>query len=114
FGTPSNGNARLLAADANTRVRFVPSLNYNGTVSGITFRAWDQTSGTAGSTADVTSNGGITAFSSATATASITINPVNDAPVNTVPGAQSTNEDTNLVFSLANGNRVSIGDVDAG
>jgi hypothetical protein len=34
--------------------------------------------------------------------------------VNTVPCAQSTNEDTTLVFSLANGNRISIGDVDAG
>ena len=29
----------------------------------------------------------------------ITVNAVNDAPVNTVPGPQSTNEDTALVFS---------------
>ncbi len=44
FGTPSATTARLLAADANTYVRFVPNANWNGTVStGITFRAWDQT-----------------------------------------------------------------------
>jgi hypothetical protein len=48
FGTPSAASARLLTDNANTRVRFVPNANYNGTVSGITFRAWDQTSGTAG------------------------------------------------------------------
>src|SRR6185436_11451872 len=47
-------------------------------------------------------------------TVNITVNAVNDAPVNTVPGAQSTNEDTNLVFSSGNGNLISISDVDAG
>src|SRR6185436_2695292 len=99
FGSPSAAAARLLASNANTRVRFVPNADWNGTVTGITFRAWDQTSGTAGSTANVTSNGGITAFSSATATASITVNAVNDAPISTVPGAQTTNEDQTLVFS---------------
>src|SRR4029079_10737339 len=96
--------SRLLTDNANTRVRFVPNANFNGTVSGITFRAWDQTSGTAGATANTTTNGGTTAFSTATATASITVNSVNDAPVNNVPAAQSTNEDTNLVFSSGNGN----------
>ena len=47
FGSPGTTTARLLAADANTYVRFVPNANWNGTVSnGLTFRAWDQTSGT--------------------------------------------------------------------
>ena len=32
------------------------------------------------------------------------------APVNTVPGSQTTNEDTNLVFSTANGNALSVSD----
>ena len=36
------------------------------------------------------------------------------APVNTVPGAQGTNEDTAKVFSSANGNLISITDADAG
>src|SRR5262249_22197170 len=43
----------------------------------------------------------------------ITVNAVNDPPVNTVPGAQSVNEDTGLVFSTANGNLISVTDVDA-
>jgi hypothetical protein len=40
--------------------------------------------------------------------------PVNDAPVNSVPGNQSTNEDTPLTFNSANSNSISISDVDAG
>jgi hypothetical protein len=41
------------------------------------------------------------------------ISDINDAPVNTVPGTQTFNEDTALIFSTANGNAVSIEDVDA-
>jgi CSLREA domain-containing protein len=81
FGSPDQTTARLLAADATTRVRFIPAANFNDTVNpGLTFRAWDQTSGTNGSTADVTVGGGTTAFSLMTETASITVNPVNDTP----------------------------------
>jgi len=80
FGTPSPTAARLL--DPAALIRFVPNANYSGmVVAGVTFRAWDQTSGTVGGTADTTSNGGITAFSTAMETVSITVNPVNDAPV---------------------------------
>jgi methionine-rich copper-binding protein CopC len=81
FGSPNATTARLLAANATTRVRFLPNANFNGTVNpGITFRAWDQTSGTNGNTADVSTNGTTTAFSTATETASVTVNPVNDPP----------------------------------
>ena len=46
LGAVASNNARLLAADANTRLYFQPNANYNGTLaSAITFRAWDQTSG---------------------------------------------------------------------
>jgi len=38
---------------------------------------------------------------------------VSDAPVNSIPGAQSTNEDTNLIFSSGNSNQISITDTDA-
>ncbi|MCP5092909.1 MAG: hypothetical protein GY949_18505, partial [Gammaproteobacteria bacterium] len=49
LGSPSDMNARLLADDASTRVRFVPNADYFGTVAGgITFRAWDQTAGNNG------------------------------------------------------------------
>jgi hypothetical protein len=113
FGNPSAALARLLASDATTRIRFVPNLNYNGT-AGITFRAWDRTSGAAGATGNSIVNGGTTAYSTATATSTLTINAVNDAPVNSLPGGQSINEDGFRIFSTANGNRISISDVDAG
>ncbi len=45
---------------------------------------------------------------------SINVGAVNDPPVNSVPGAQATNEDTALVFSSGGGNLVSISDIDAG
>ena len=44
----------------------------------------------------------------------ITVNPQNDDPVNTVPGAQTTNEDTAKVFSAASSNAISVADADAG
>jgi len=45
-------------------------------------------------------------------TATINITAVNDAPVNTIPGAQTTNEDTALIFSTGNANQISVNDVD--
>ncbi len=51
LGSPSDTSARLLRS--NDFVRFVPNADWNGTVNnGLTFRAWDQTSGVNGSTAD--------------------------------------------------------------
>ncbi len=44
----------------------------------------------------------------------ITVNAANDVPVNSVPGAQVTNEDTPLIFSTSGGNLIAISDVDAG
>ena len=98
LGAVASNNARLLAADANTRLYFQPNANYNGTLaSAITFRAWDQTSGSNGTLADTTSNGGTTAFSTATDTASLVINPVADTP--SVTNA-TTNEDTQTTSGL--------------
>jgi hypothetical protein len=48
------------------------------------------------------------------ATRGIAISAVNDAPVNTVPGPQSTNQNTPLVFSSGNSNQISVADADAG
>ncbi len=45
---------------------------------------------------------------------SVTVSNTNDAPVNTLPGLQSTSVNTSLVFSLANGNAIRVDDVDAG
>ena len=83
-GSVSNSQSLLLAADANTRIYFQPSANFNGDVTNaITFRAWDQTSGAAGSKVDTTVSGGTTAFSSTTDTVNLTVAPVNDTPVAT-------------------------------
>ncbi|RMB11894.1 DUF4347 domain-containing protein [Eilatimonas milleporae] len=66
---------------ANTQlVRFVPDADYTGTAE-ITFRAWDRSSGSAGGTADTTTTGTTTPFSSASDTAAVTVSAVNDAPV---------------------------------
>ena len=74
FDSPTASSARLLAADAQTVIRFVPNPGVTGTVAdGLTFRAWDMTVGTNTGTANITSTGGSTAFSSATETAAITI-----------------------------------------
>jgi hypothetical protein len=77
----SASSARLLAADANTRVRFVPAANWNGSVAdGITFRAWDRSSGVAGDVSDVGAGGGSSAFSAQSASSGIAVDPVDDAP----------------------------------
>ncbi len=49
-----------------------------------------------------------------TASQSITVNiaGTNDTPVNAVPASQTVNEDTPLIFSSANGNGLSVSDVD--
>ncbi|RYY76393.1 MAG: DUF4347 domain-containing protein [Gammaproteobacteria bacterium] len=62
------------------------------------------------STLTITASDGVL---TANDTATINITAVNDAPVNTVPTTQNTNEDTALISSAGNGNRISIADVDA-
>ena len=78
----ASGAASLLLGPAD-KVRFVPAADFNGE-STFAFRAWDQSDGKSpGETADTTANGGITAYSSTGDTASITIDPINDAPEGT-------------------------------
>ena len=92
-GTVSNTSALLLADNGSTRLYFAPSANYNGTsTAALTVRAWDQTSGTAGTKVTTASNGGTTAFSSATDTIDVTVSAVNDAPTNLALSANSVAE----------------------
>ena len=99
FGSVSHSAALLLASSA--QVRYVPG-GANGETATFTFRAWDQTSGTASTgatrnTADVTTNGGTTAFSTGTATAQLAVSAVNDAPtlsVSSFLGMSVVDEDT--------------------
>ncbi|WP_119680974.1 DUF4347 domain-containing protein [Indioceanicola profundi] len=102
--------AAALLLQSNARLYFQPAANFNGTINDVlTFRAWDRTSGTNGATADTTTNGGSTAFSTATDTVAINITAVNDAPVVTVPGSITVTED---VATAVTG--ISVSDVDAG
>ncbi len=92
-GTVSNTSALLLADNATTRLYVAPNANYNGTsTAALTLRAWDQTSGTAGTKVSTASNGGTTAFSSATDTVDVTVSGVNDAPTDLVLSANTVAE----------------------
>lgn len=84
IATTGNSNARLLAADSQTRIRYRPNTSFLG-IAKIAFVAWDRTSGTNGSTANVSSRGGTTAYSSIYEYASVTV--FNSAPVLTVTGS---------------------------
>ena len=119
FGAVSNTSALLLSA--TTYLRYVPD-GANGETASFTFRGWDQTQGSASvngirSTADTSSNGGASAFSSATAVANQGVTSVNDAPVMTplspsLSGLTDTavNNGGNTVQSLLGG----VTDVDTG
>jgi Ca2+-binding RTX toxin-like protein len=68
----SETNALLL--NPEYRVYFRPAANTSGVVSdALTFHAWDHSSGTQGSYADTSVNGGSTAYSTATDTISVTV-----------------------------------------
>lgn len=109
-------NALLLSS--TTLLRYIPD-GQNGETATISFRAWDGTSGSPStngirSFADASTNGGSSAFSTGTAQAILTVTAVNDAPVNTVPSEQLVLQDGTLIFSGANGNQISVSDLDAG
>ena len=100
FGSVSDSAAVLL--DTGALVRFVPDPDYNGTAGNLTFRAWDQTSGSNGDTAvDVSTNGDDSAFSCQTATATLNVTPVNDAPSVTAVDLSNINEDGSRLITQA-------------
>jgi hypothetical protein len=112
FGAVGDASAALL--DTAAHVRFVPAPDYVGPAGELTFRAWDQTTGSNGQTGvDTTGHGGSSAFSSETETATLDVRPVNDAPVNHLPGNQLVEEGGVLIFSQAGGNAISIDDAEA-
>lgn len=87
LGAVNDSGARLLAADAGSRIYFSPATDFNGTMAtALTFRAWDRSTGANGTVADTSANGGWTAFSSTTDSAGIVVTPVNDAPAITSNG----------------------------
>ncbi len=124
--TLSSGSAAALTfssgdGTANASMAFTGTLvNINAALDGLKF---SPTAGYSGSATvqivtDDQGNTGSGGPQSDSDTVSITVNAVsptlNDAPVNTVPGPQNVPQDTALTLSTANGNRISIHDVDAG
>ena len=82
IGAVSATNALLLTS--SSRLRYIPD-GMNGETATFGFVAWDQTTGTASTNAtpryaNPGSGGGSTAYSSQSATGSMTITSVNDAP----------------------------------
>ncbi len=86
-------------------LRFTPAPNGNGApYSSFTFQVQDNGG---------TSNGGVR-IATANNTMALQVTAGNDPPENLVPGAQSINSNTPLVFSPGNGNPISVSDPDAG
>ncbi|HYD11759.1 MAG TPA: Ig-like domain-containing protein, partial [Allosphingosinicella sp.] len=84
---------------------FQPASNGNGVgYSSFTFQVVDS-GGTlnSGHDTDQTPN-----------TITFDVTAVNDAPVNSVPGARSVDEDVSLLFAASNGNLISVADLDSG
>ncbi len=72
----SESNALLLAANGNTRLYFQANADYQGTLeNAITFRAWDQTVGVNGANIAIPTFSNTSAFSAATDTATLRVQP---------------------------------------
>jgi hypothetical protein len=91
----SSANGGTIVINGDNTVTYTPALNFFGTDT-FTYTINDGDGGTA------------------TAIVTIDVNAVNDAPVSNVPGPQSTSPNSMLIFSIINGNPMSIADVDAG
>ncbi len=87
MGAVSETLVRLLPSTAE--VRYLPGPHQSGQAT-LTYRAWNQTAGTAGSLFAVSGTGGATAFSTTEATAKLTAPAVHRAPVWTGSGAALT------------------------
>ncbi len=87
MGTVSESVALLLPNTA--QVRFLPGLHQSGQAK-LSYRAWDETAGTAGTLFTVNGSGGAYAFSSTEAVTTLTIEPINHAPTWTGTAPQLT------------------------
>ncbi|WFU38082.1 VCBS domain-containing protein [Bradyrhizobium sp. CB82] len=121
--TAGNSGATVLGSGSSSltisgTLAQINSFLGSGTASTSTLSYTDNTDTPSGSTTlslTINDNGNTGTGGSLTGSASSTINitAVNDAPVNTVPGLQSIGKNnSSVVFSTANGNAISISDAD--
>ncbi|MCB6185437.1 hypothetical protein LIN78_17990, partial [Leeia sp. TBRC 13508] len=80
------GTVAQINATLASNVTYVPTKDFNGTATLTMTTSDNGNTGSGGTLTDVD-------------TVAITVNPVNDAPVNTVPATQITNEDTNKAIT---------------
>jgi len=119
IGAVSDAAAKLFGDPFVTLIRFNPAPDYNGPAPTLTVHLIDNSLPFGivnGQVVDISgpgATGGTTAYSTGTVVLSQTVNAVNDAPVNSVPGAQTINEDASFTLSTGNGNAISVADVDA-
>ncbi|MDF2578197.1 MAG: Ig family protein [Chlamydiales bacterium] len=115
-GSPVSNTNALLLRDTDL-IRFNPNGD-NGCTATITYRAWDQTISAPGSSYDVSINGGSTAFSSGTDTATLVVDSINDAPILTVNAPSlitiTENDIGNIGQTIASFAASSINDIDGG
>lgn len=106
FQVINNSNPSLFAS--------LPAISPTGT---LTYTSAPNANGSAMITVVLKDNGGVVSGGQDTSksqTFIITVDPVNDAPVNAMPGQQNVIENSALLLSALNFNRISISDVDAG
>ena len=117
-GAGETQNLTVTATSSDTTLIPHPTVTYTSPSStgSISFAPAANRSGSATITVTVTDDGGTAngGVNSVSRTFTVTVNAVNDAPVNTVPGAQTTAQQTPLVFSAANSNAITVADADAG
>ena len=107
-GAVSASQAILLRAD--DRLRFVPD-GENAATGSVAYRAWDQTAGAAGDTGvDTTTNGGSTALSTASDTATISVAAVPDDPTADDDTGTTDEDSTVSIDVLTNDADVDLGD----
>lgn len=114
IGGASVWSSRLLVADGQTRLRFVPLAGWHGDAE-MDFRAWDQTDGKPnGGLTGTSDTGGSSAFSAAVESATVTVVPMigltsdtvlEHQPIETVVGSFTVDGayDPRYTFSLVNG-----------
>jgi len=119
IGTVSDAAAKLLGDPFVSLIRFNPAPDFNGPAPTLTVHLIDNSLGFGivnGQVVDLSgpgATGGTTAYSTLTVVLSQSVTAVNDGPLNTVPGAQTINEDASFTLSTGNGNAIQVADADA-
>ena len=97
-GTNNGGGSWTVPVASLAGLSITPASNFHGTFTlGVSVSSTDSPDGPATTTGSIL----------------VTVTAFNDAPLNTVPGAQTTAEETNLVFSVAGTNAITVSDADA-